>query len=84
MPRVAVEEISRAFMYGADKYGRDNYRRGMKWLRISAAALRHIYAWTWGEDKDPESGLSHLAHAGACVCMLLDYEMNEIGEDDRE
>lgn len=79
----AMAEISKAFEFGANKYGRYNYRKGMRWLRLSAAGLRHIYSWSWGEDKDPESGLSHLAHAGACIFMLLDYEFNKLGEDDR-
>lgn len=81
--RWALEEIAHAFAFGARKYGRYNYRKGMAWTRIAGGALRHINAWVWGENKDPESGLSHLAHAGACVFMLLDYEHNNLGEDNR-
>lgn len=84
MPLPAMEQISRAFMFGAQKYGRSNYRQGMDWLRVAAACLRHVNAWSWGESKDSESGLSHLAHAGACICMLIDYEVNGIGTDDRQ
>lgn len=36
------------------------------------AALRHISAYYDGEDLDPESGLPHLAHATACLAILID------------
>lgn len=80
----AQAEIAKAFEFGAKKYGRYNYRKGMKWLRIAAACLRHVNAWVWGEETDEESGLNHLAHAGACIFMLLDYIKNGLGEDDRQ
>lgn len=79
----ALSEIAKAFEFGAKKYGRYNYRKGMEWSRIGAACLRHTYAWLWGEDHDPESGLHHLAHAGACIVMLLDYVMLNLGTDNR-
>ena len=63
--------------------GRANYRKGFLWLRLAAATLRHMYAWIWGEDKDPESSLSHLAHAGASLCMLIDLVVNNLGQDNR-
>jgi hypothetical protein len=79
----ALKEIAKALEFGSKKYGRYNYLQGMKWTRISSAALRHLYKWIWISSKDEESNLSHLAHLGACVIMLLDYETKNIGEDDR-
>ncbi len=63
-----------AFMHGERKYGRDNYKGGMESHRFIAAALRHIFAWQNGEDKDPESGYHHLGHALASLGMLLECE----------
>ncbi len=83
LPFAALEEVGLAFTYGATKYSDNNYRKGMKWGRILGALLRHTTAWARGENKDPESGLRHLAHAGACVLMLLDAELHQIGTDDR-
>lgn len=71
IPRHAAEAIARALMYGEGKYGRNNYLRGFKSYRLVAAALRHIFAWQSGEETDPESGLSHLDHAIACLAMLI-------------
>lgn len=80
----ALSEIAKAFEFGAKKYGRYNYlETGFEYTRLLSACLRHIGAWTWGENNDPESGLSHLAHAGACVVMLLDHVHYKIGNDNR-
>ena len=75
--------VAKAFEFGMRKYGRYNYLDGMKWTRISSAALRHLYKWIWGETYDNESGLNHLYHVGACIQMLVDYQVGERGEDDR-
>jgi hypothetical protein len=40
--------------------------------RYYAAALRHLPAWRGGEELDPESGLTHLAHALANAAFLME------------
>lgn len=80
----ALEEIGRALTHGAQKYGEHNWRRGLAYSRLYAAALRHLFAWWRGEELDSETGLSHLAHAGCCVMFLLSYRVStERGIDDR-
>lgn len=83
VPAEAIEEIAKAFTFGAKKYSPNNWRRGFKWTRVGSALLRHVFSWLKGEDNDPESGLSHLAHAGACICFLLTFVVTKTGEDDR-
>lgn len=83
IPAFAIEEVGYVLAHGATKYGEHNYLGGMKWLRLSGAILRHTYAWIRGEDLDPESGLSHLAHAAAGCLMLLEYKKRGLGEDNR-
>ena len=59
--------------HGADKYGPFNWRD--KRIQASvyvAAARRHLLQWFDGEDDDAESQLSHLAHARACLGILID------------
>lgn len=80
----ALTEIAKVMEFGAKKYARNNWLKGMGWLRVTDACLRHVFAWAWGEDKDPESDLSHLAHAGCCIMFLLTYEREHRGTDDRE
>lgn len=58
---------------GARKYGAFNWRTAdVKASIYIAAARRHLAQWFDGQDDDPESGVSHLAHARACLGILLD------------
>lgn len=83
LPFDALTEVAKAYEHGNLKYEEWNWLLGAKWSRYIAATLRHLFAWALGEDKDPDSGLSHLAHAGASVLILLTYERRGLGEDDR-
>ena len=83
IPRRAILEEAKVMDYGAQKYDRDNWRKGMKWTRYIDAAMRHIQDFNEGEDADPESGLSHLAHARCCLAFLLEYEVTHKELDDR-
>lgn len=82
-PPEAILEISKVLAFGAAKYDAWNWAKGMRWSRLAGAAMRHLLAWLMGEDKDPESGLSHLAHLGCCVVFLITYEARSLGTDDR-
>lgn len=83
LPREFLDYTAQAFMYGEKKYGRYNYRGGMQWHRLIAAALRHLTAFNEHEDEDSESGLSHLGHASACIAMLIVYKEKGLGKDTR-
>lgn len=88
IPWESVATIACAYHYGASKYedpdvGPHNWRRGYKWSLSYAALMRHLTAWWDGEDTDPESGLSHLAHAGWHVLTLIWYTIHQPGMDDR-
>lgn len=78
-----LDEVGMVFAAGAQKYDRGNYRLGMNWSRVIDASMRHILAFSSGEDLDPETKLLHLAHAGACMSILTDYYVNQLGTDDR-
>lgn len=83
LPFDALEGITAVLRFGAGKYGPRNWERGMSWGRPFAACLRHLWAWWRGEKADPETGLSHLWHAGCCVLFLIAYEQRGVGTDDR-
>lgn len=83
LPSDALAAINEVLVYGATKYEPRNWEKGMKWTRPANAALRHMFAWLRGEKNDPETGLSHLNHAGACILFLIAYEQRGIGMDDR-
>jgi hypothetical protein len=83
MPWDAVRAVVQVLAFGAGKYTARNWEKGMAWSRPFAALLRHMTAWWGGEDKDPETGFSHLWHAGCCVMFLIAFEIRGIGQDDR-
>lgn len=80
---VAMKKLAQVLTAGKKKYTAHNWRAGMKWSRCIAAALRHIFAYVGGENLDPETGLSHLAHAFCCLMFLLEYEETHKENDDR-
>lgn len=83
LSREALIKIAEVMGRGANKYGAHNWKAGIAWSRVLAALLRHVLAFLDGEDKDPETGLSHMAHAGCCVMFLLEYEKTHTEFDDR-
>lgn len=76
IPASFMFETARALAHGAAKYSPDNWRRGMAWSDVYSSLQRHLWAWWGGEDRDTESGLSHLAHASACLAFLVEYDTN--------
>lgn len=70
----AIEQLAHVLGFGAKKYAAHNWRGGIAKSRLIAAALRHLFAYLRGEDKDPETGLSHAAHAMCCCMFLLGLE----------
>jgi len=79
----ALNQTAAVLAFGAQKYAEHNWRAGFAWSRPLSAAMRHITAFNAGEDKDPESGLSHLAHAACCIMFLLEFEKTHQHLDDR-
>ena len=67
-PWDAARAIVKVLGFGASKYDPRNWEKGMAWSRPHDALIRHLTAW-WqdGEDKDPETKMSHLWHVRCCA-----------------
>lgn len=78
-----MEGIAAVLQFGAAKYSPRNWEQGMAWSRPFSALMRHMWAWWRGEKADPETGMSHLWHAGCCLAFLITYEQRRVGSDDR-
>tara|TARA_B110000495_G_C22794178_1_gene464095 strand:- start:277 stop:600 length:324 start_codon:yes stop_codon:yes gene_type:complete len=78
-----LEATATILKFGANKYEARNWEKGMKWSRPFGALMRHMWAWWRKEDKDTETGMSHLWHAACCIMFLIAYEERQIGKDDR-
>jgi len=84
VPPLPLLAIGQVMAVGASKYGPLNWRKDP----VSAstyydAAMRHLMAWWDGQDLDSETGISHLAHAAANLCILLDADSGPWLLDDR-
>jgi hypothetical protein len=83
VPVDPVLDVADVLTFGANKYADRNWEKGFPYGRPYAAAMRHLLAWWNGETNDPETGLSHLAHAATNIMFLLEYAHSGAGEDDR-
>lgn len=83
LPTAPLNAIAEVLTFGAKKYDAHNWRGGFEYSRLIGAAYRHLSAFNDGEDYDPESGLSHIAHLGCCVLFLLEQIEKETGLDNR-
>ena len=84
VPPDALAELVRVYTHGASRYGSRSWETGIKYGRIYAALLRHCIAFWGGEEKDPDDGLHHMAHAAWNCLTLLAYEQRGmVAYDDR-
>ena len=75
---------ARAFLEGALKYGRFNWRIcGVRSSIYHAALLRHIAKWWNGQDYDKKTRVHHLDNAIACLTIIRDAELYGKLNDDR-
>ena len=81
VPFGAMDEVVKVLTYGAKKYDRFNWEK-VENRRYEAAALRHISAYMQGEKIDPESGISHLAHAACSIMFLIDFDLKQEKTDE--
>lgn len=76
IPHEALTAEARIWAFGAEKYGRNNFRKfwGDNTMNvILASAFRHLIAMQRGEVLDPESGIEHAAAIRANMGMALVY-----------
>jgi hypothetical protein len=74
----ALEELANCCSYGAEKYGRHNWRlHGDMDDKYLSAALRHIFKHVRGESFDAESGKTHLAHAAWSILACLQKHISD-------
>lgn len=83
IPVEALAEVARVYGEGAKKYAPHNWRKGYSWSLSYDALQRHINAFWRGESLDPDDGLHHLAHACFHLFLLMTFEKEGLGTDDR-
>jgi hypothetical protein len=84
-PETATAMGCLGLLDGALKYGRSNWRHaGVRASIYYDACRRHLAAWFEGETYDPDSQLPHLAHALACLAIVVDADAAGKLVDDRQ
>lgn len=83
IPPGPISELAALFTVGAVKYDDNNWRKGFRWGRSYAAAMRHIELWRAGEEIDPETGIPHLICGIWNLLVLREFELTNGGIDDR-
>lgn len=84
VPTTMTAMASIAFLNGALKYGRSNWREaGVRASIYVDACKRHLDAWFEGEEVDPDDGVPHLAAALACIGIIVDAGVAGKLTDDR-
>lgn len=83
VPAELVLGAARAFAFGAKKYSRHNWRKGITRGELFDALQRHLFDYAEGADRADDSGLLHLDHAAACLAMLMQTCKDNLSPDDR-
>jgi hypothetical protein len=84
LPAHALQQTAWVHKLGSEKYGPYNWRKtSVCATTYISAIMRHLDAWRDGEDNDPESGISHIAHVAASCNILLDAQHCGKLNDDR-
>ena len=84
VPPSATHYLALAFKDGAAKYGPYNWRdKTVSSSVYVSAAKRHLDAWWDGEEVSSDAKVHHLAHALACLAIILDAQSVGKLNDDR-
>lgn len=83
IPAGPLAALAAVYTMGAKKYEDRNWEKGFKYGRVMRAAMQHLQLWWACEETDPESGLSHLAHATWNLMALQELEKTHPELDDR-
>jgi hypothetical protein len=79
---IAMEGMSKVFEFGARKYDRGNWKKGLTPNEIIDSLLRHLMSYQSGEVLDPESGLPHVDHVLCNAVFLATFGSRSLEKED--
>ena len=79
----AIEGIGKVLEFGAKKYDRGNWRKGLSHTEICDSLIRHLSSYLAGEDNDIESKLPHVDHIATNALFLSEMTRTNPELDDR-
>ncbi len=79
----AMQGCGAVLQFGAKKYARGNWHKGLSHTQVVDSLLRHLSSYLAGEDTDPESGLPHVDHILTNAIFLSEGTRTHPELDDR-
>ncbi len=79
----AMQGCGAVLQFGAKKYARGNWHKGLSHTQVVDSLLRHLSSYLAGEDTDPESGLPHVDHILTNAMFLSEGTRTHPELDDR-
>ena len=80
LPPAAILRLSKHYESGSKKYARRNYMKGIPVSRFMDSALRHIYQYLDGDDKEDHLAAIAFNILGAMQMELRNKDMLDIPE----
>ena len=81
----SISAVAKVMEQGAEKYERNNWKKGAPITECEDSLLRHMTAFHNCENDDKESLQTHLAHVIANACFMIENLETHGGEfDDRD
>ena len=74
IPMEPLRRLATVYEMGNDKYGKDNWKKGMPWSDILNHVIDHLLRWKDGELEHLVKCEDHLAHAAWGLFALMYFE----------
>lgn len=75
VPWDSMVEAAKVYLLGCAKYAPRNWEKGLSFEQTFDSLQRHAIFWFLGEDRDPETGLMHMAQVAWNALALLAFQL---------